>query len=115
VRGDLVQGRVSGIASYGAFVTLPGGASGLLHKADMSSEAAADGAFPEGIALDSELTAVVDAVNATSGRLRLSLRPLERYPGEARHNFTAMMAEAAAAMGTKRCVYAVGDNLLSLC
>jgi predicted RNA-binding protein with RPS1 domain len=100
------------MAQYGAFLTLPGGASGLLHKADMSSESGVSGAFPEGIDLDRELTVVVDAVNATSGRLRLSLRPLERYPGEARRNLTAMMADAAADMATKWLVYVDRDEFL---
>lgn len=97
MRGDLVQGRVTGVADYGVFLTFPGGVSGLLHKADMSSESVGS-TFPEGIALESELAVVVEAFNETSSRLRLSLLPLERYPGETLRNLTAMMADAAATL-----------------
>jgi len=34
--GDIIEGRVSGITSYGAFVALPDGKSGLVHISEIS-------------------------------------------------------------------------------
>ncbi len=36
VSGEILEGTVSGIAKFGAFVRLPGGASGLVHISEIS-------------------------------------------------------------------------------
>ncbi len=36
--GDIIEGKVSGITNFGAFVQLPGGKTGLVHISEISNE-----------------------------------------------------------------------------
>ena len=40
--GSIVEGRVTGITKYGAFVALPGGKSGLVHISEVANSYVSD-------------------------------------------------------------------------
>ncbi|MCG8400769.1 MAG: S1 RNA-binding domain-containing protein, partial [Firmicutes bacterium] len=36
--GEIVQGKVTGITNFGAFIELPGGVTGLVHISEIAEE-----------------------------------------------------------------------------
>jgi small subunit ribosomal protein S1 len=78
--GDVVTGTVARLAKFGAFVDLPGGASGLLHMSEMSWGRVSDPA--QVVAVGDQVTVKVTQVQAgeKGDRVSLSKRALEAEP-----------------------------------
>lgn len=70
--GSIVEGRVTGITAYGAFVTLENNAKGLIHISEVSDEYVRD--IKDYLNLDDKVRVKVISYNAENGRYELSLR-----------------------------------------
>ncbi|MBD2104600.1 S1 RNA-binding domain-containing protein [Leptolyngbya sp. FACHB-261] len=94
--GELIEGRVTGIRPFGAFVEF-GSGSGLLHIRAISAQfvQSIESVFKVG----QTLKAVVTEVDVARGRVSLSTRVLENYPGEMLENPEQVMAEADKRVG----------------
>ncbi len=97
--GQLVEGVVSGIRPFGAFINF-GSGSGLLHIRSISGEyiRSIESVFSVG----QTLKAVVTEVDSTRGRVSLSTRVLENYSGEMLEAPEQVMAEAEQRLGRHR-------------
>lgn len=89
--GQLVEGKVTGIKPFGMFVDLEG-VSGLLHIKQISQK------FIESLSPLFQpgqiIKAVIIDLDETKGRISLSTRVLEKYPGEMVENMAEVMANA---------------------
>lgn len=79
--GDVVKGRVSFLAKYGAFVDLGNGLEGLIHTSEMSWTRKISHAR-EVLKLDQEIEAKILAINPVDKRIALGLRQLVTNPWE---------------------------------
>lgn len=72
--GDVIQGRVSNIAKFGAFVDLPGGGQGLVHISEISS------AFVQDVSTHLHPGDEVEArvISMERGRVALSIRQCQK-------------------------------------
>jgi small subunit ribosomal protein S1 len=75
--GDEIQGRVSGLVSYGAFVNL-GAADGLIHISELSWDRVANVA--DVIQVGQEVRVKVIKLDPETSRISLSLRQLDQDP-----------------------------------
>ena len=82
--GTVLEGKVSGIAAFGAFVELPDGKTGLVHISEVSTEYVNDvkDHLKEG------QTVKVKVIGTNNGKISLSIKQL--------------MAESSAAKSDKR-------------
>lgn len=78
---DVVKGRVSFVANYGAFVEMGEGLEGLLHVSEMSWTRKINHA-QEILKLDQEIEAKVLGINIEDKRIALGLRQLTENPWE---------------------------------
>jgi small subunit ribosomal protein S1 len=89
--GQLVEGKITGIKPFGMFVDLQG-VSGLLHIKQISQK------FIESLSPLFQpgqiLKAVIIDLDEAKGRISLSTRVLEKYPGEMVENMAEVMANA---------------------
>ncbi|MDX2239407.1 MAG: S1 RNA-binding domain-containing protein [Leptolyngbyaceae cyanobacterium bins.302] len=89
--GQLVEGKVSGIKPFGVFVDM-NGTSGLLHINQISQK------YIESLSnvfqIGQPLKAMIADLNEGQGRISLSTKVLENYPGEMLENLETVMAEA---------------------
>ena len=90
--GQVVRGKVSALKPFGVFVELEEGGSGLLHIKQVSQSfvASLSDLFQPG----QPLKAVVIDVDEAKGRIALSLRVLEKYPGEVLEQLPLITEEA---------------------
>ena len=90
--GQVVRGKVSALKPFGVFVELEEGGSGLLpiKQVSQSFVASLSDLFQPG----QPIKAVVIDVDEAKGRIALSLRVLERYPGEALEQLSTLIEEA---------------------
>ena len=79
--GDLLEGRVTGITPFGAFVALPGGKSGLIHISEVANTYVSDiSAF-----LSVGQTVKVRVLKLSpDGKISLSAKRAEERPAAAR-------------------------------
>jgi small subunit ribosomal protein S1 len=89
--GSVVEGRVVSLKPYGVFVDL-GGITGLLHIKQISQRRveSLDDLFQTG----QTIQVAISEVNEWKGRISLSTKVLESYPGEILENFDEVMATA---------------------
>lgn len=82
--GDTVLGKVRSVAPYGAFVALPGGSVGLLHKSELSHEPVADAtaAVEVGDELEVKVLDISHEDGKTRPRIGLSRKALLPAPPE---------------------------------
>lgn len=75
--GAVVTGRVSGITKFGAFVTLPGGKSGLVHISEVSNSFVSDvhDFLTEGQEVQVKILAI-----SPDGKINLSIKQLQDAP-----------------------------------
>ena len=75
--GAVVTGRVSGITKFGAFVTLPGGKSGLVHISEVSGSFVSDvhDFLTEGQEVQVKILAV-----SPDGKINLSVKQAQSAP-----------------------------------
>ncbi len=90
-RGQLVEGKVSGIKPFGVFVEF-GSATGLLHINQISNNYVASlaGLFQTG----QPIKAMIADLDEGRGRISLSTKVLENFPGEMLEKMSDVMAEA---------------------
>jgi len=89
--GQLVEGKITGIKPFGAFVDLDG-ASGLLHIKQISQKYIES--LPSLFQVGQEIKAVIVDLDEGKGRISLSTRVLESYPGEMIENMNEVMENA---------------------
>lgn len=89
--GQLVEGKLTGIKPFGVFVDLEG-VSGLLHIKQVSQKYIES--LPAIFELGQSIKAVIIDLDEGKGRISLSTRVLENYPGEMVENMTEVMASA---------------------
>ncbi|QLE56356.1 S1 RNA-binding domain-containing protein [Nostoc sp. TCL26-01] len=91
--GQLVEGKITGIKPFGVFVDLDG-LSALLHIKQVSQK------FIESLEkvfqIGQEVKAVIIDLDEGKGRVAISTRALENFPGEVLENFAEVMASAEA-------------------
>lgn len=89
--GDIVEGYVNNITKFGAFMDL-GTNTGLLHISQISSEriTSIHGVFNIG----EKIKSMVLAVDRESGRISLTTKKLEPYPGDMLRNRGEVMLQA---------------------
>lgn len=103
--GSIVQGKVTGITKFGAFVSLPEGKSGLVHISEIAYAYVND--VSEHLQVDQDVTVKIIGVDE-SGRINLSIKkalpPPPRQqggaPAAARTGGFAPKAQAVAAPAT---------------
>ncbi|TAE60158.1 MAG: 30S ribosomal protein S1 [Nostocales cyanobacterium] len=91
--GQLVTGKITGIKPFGVFVDLDG-MSALLHIKQISQKfiESLDKVFTIG----QEIKAVIIDIDEGKGRVAVSTRVLENYPGEVVENMAEVMTSAEA-------------------
>lgn len=91
--GQLVEGKITGIKPFGVFVDL-NGVSALLHIKQVSQK------FIESLEkvfqVGQPIKAVIIDLDQGKGRIAISTRVLENFPGEVVENFTEVMNSAEA-------------------
>jgi small subunit ribosomal protein S1 len=89
--GQLVEGKVSGIKPFGVFVDM-NGTSGLLHINQISQK------YIESLSTVFQVGQLIKAMivnlDEGQGRISLSTKVLENYPGEILENLETVMTEA---------------------
>lgn len=91
--GQLVEGKITGIKPFGAFVDLDG-VSGLLHIKQISQKYIES--LPSLFQVGQEIKAVIVDIDEGKGRISLSTRVLESYPGEMIEKMSEVMENAEA-------------------
>jgi small subunit ribosomal protein S1 len=90
---ELVEGKVTGIKPFGVFVDLDG-LSGLLHIKQVSQKFI--DSLEKVFQIGQIIKAVIIDLDEGKGRVALSTRILENFPGEILENFDEVMASAEA-------------------
>ena len=91
--GQLVKGKVTSIQPFGVFVDL-NGVSGLLHIKQVSQNYIES--LPALFKVGQEIAAVIIDLDEGKGRIALSTKVLENYPGEMVEKMDEVMASAEA-------------------
>lgn len=91
--GQLVEGKVTSIQPFGVFVDLEG-VSGLLHIKQISQNFIAS--LASVFQVGQPIKAVITDLDEGKGRIALSTRVLENYPGEILEKMDEVMANAEA-------------------
>jgi len=91
--GQLVEGTISGIKPFGVFVELDGNATGLLHINQISKNYVES--LEKVFHIGQSVKALVADIDSSKGRIALSIKVLERYPGENLEQLDQVMAEAS--------------------
>jgi S1 RNA binding domain protein len=74
--GSKLQGKVTGITNFGAFVELPGGTTGLVHISEVADNYVKD--INEHLKVGDEVT--VKVLNEKDGKIGLSIRKAKDQP-----------------------------------
>lgn len=77
--GSKVQGKVTGITNFGAFVELPGGKTGLVHISEVADKYVED--INQFLSVGDEVTVKVMKVE-DDGKIGLSIRKAQERPKE---------------------------------
>lgn len=91
--GQLVEGKITGIQPFGVFVDLDG-VSGLLHIKQVSQNYIES--LPSLFQIGQSIKAVLIDIDEGKGRISLSTKVLENYPGEMMEKMDEVMANAEA-------------------
>ncbi|RUR80851.1 S1 RNA-binding domain-containing protein [Chlorogloeopsis fritschii PCC 9212] len=91
--GQLVEGKVTGIRPFGVFVDLDG-VSALLHIKQVSQKFIDN--LEKIFQVNQPIKAVIIDLDEGKGRVALSTRVLENFPGEVLENFEEVMTSAPA-------------------
>lgn len=103
--GQLVEGKITGIQTFGVFVDLEG-ISGLLHIKQVSQNYIES--LPSVFRVGQVVKAVIIDLDEAKGRISLSTRVLESYPGEMLEKMDEVMANAEVRANKARKVVAEG-------
>lgn len=77
--GEIVEGKVTGITKYGAFVSLPGGKSGMVHISEISYSYVNE--VSDSLAVGQDVKVKIIAME--NGRINLSIKQTEPAPARA--------------------------------
>ena len=77
--GSIVEGRVTGITKYGAFVALPGGKSGLVHISEVANSFVSD--VHDHVQMGQTVKVRILTVS-DDGKINLSIKRAEEAPAE---------------------------------
>ncbi|MDJ1181129.1 S1 RNA-binding domain-containing protein [Roseofilum sp. BLCC_M91] len=91
--GQLVEGRIANIKPFGLFVDL-GNTTGLIHIKQISQSYI--DALSSHFSIGQSIKSIIISIDEGKGRISLSTRILENYPGELLENMEEVMASAAA-------------------
>lgn len=91
--GQLVEGRIANIKPFGLFVDL-GNTTGLIHIKQISQSYI--DSLSSKFSIGQSIKAMIVSIDEGKGRISLSTRILENYPGEVLENMEEVMASAAA-------------------
>ena len=100
--GEILEGKVTGITKFGAFVQLPGGVSGLVHISEIANAYVND--VNEYLSMGDTVKVKVIAINE-AGKINLSIKQTQPAPerpantqrsGQATHGGNAARASASA-------------------
>jgi small subunit ribosomal protein S1 len=97
--GQLVEGQITSIKPFGVFVEFDG-TTGLLHINQVSQKFIPS--LPALFQVGQPLKAIVVNLEEGKGRISLSTKVLENFPGEMVENSAAVMAEAESRHGRAR-------------
>ncbi len=78
--GSVVDGTITGITHFGAFVHLPSGASGLIHISEIAYEYVRD--VRDYLKVNDQVRVKVLQVNPSNGKYDLSLKQTKEAPPE---------------------------------
>ncbi|WP_070121237.1 S1 domain-containing post-transcriptional regulator GSP13 [Bacillus marinisedimentorum] len=78
--GSIVEGKVTGIQPYGAFVALDGNTQGLVHISEITHGFVKD--VNEHLSVGDTVTVKIISVDEASGKIGLSIRATEEPPKE---------------------------------
>ena len=89
--GQLIYGKIASLKPYGAFVSFEG-VTGLLHINQISKNYV--DSLPNLLQVEQDLKAIIVSLDEDRGRISLSTKVLEKYPGEVLKEFDTVMADA---------------------
>jgi small subunit ribosomal protein S1 len=75
--GQLIEGKVTNITKFGAFVEIEPGIEGLIHISELSDQRVQE--VSEVVAVGDEIQAVILNVNSREHRIALSIKDIDRY------------------------------------
>lgn len=90
--GEVVEGKVTGIANFGAFVSLPEGKSGLVHISEIANTYVSN--VKEHVSEGQTVKVKVIGINET-GKINLSIKQAEAAPAQRREAFPPVRRPAA--------------------
>lgn len=82
-KGDLITGRVTGVESYGIFLSLDNGVTGLIHISEISDSFVKN--IYDYVDIDDVIRAKVLDYDEVNKRLKLSIKNLQ-YSDNVKHN-----------------------------
>lgn len=88
--GQLVHGKIASLKPYGAFVSFDG-VTGLLHINQVSQNYV--DSLPNVFKAGQDIKAVIVSLDEQRGRISLSTKVLEKYPGEVLKEFDTVMSD----------------------
>jgi len=88
--GQLVQGQIASLKPYGALVSFAG-VTGLLHINQISQNYVVS--LPNLLKAGQDIKAIIVSLDEQRGRISLSTKVLEKYPGEVLKEFDAVMED----------------------
>jgi small subunit ribosomal protein S1 len=88
--GQLVTGTIASLKPYGAFVSFDG-VTGLLHINQISKNYV--DSLPNLFTVGQDIKAIIVSLDEERGRISLSTKVLEKYPGEVLKEFETVMAD----------------------
>lgn len=91
--GQLVEGRIANMKPFGLFVDL-GNTTGLIHIKQISQSYI--DSLSSHFSIGQSIKAIIISIDEGKGRISLSTRILENYPGELLENMDEVMTTAAA-------------------
>lgn len=79
--GDIVEGKVTGITKFGAFVELPGGDNGLVHISEISND------YVENVEdyVKKDQKVKIKVLSMDKGKISLSMKVLEKKKPKTTH------------------------------
>lgn len=92
IAGRLIEGKVVNLKPYGAFVELTAGVTGLLHIKQVSQKRVES--LEEVLSVGETIKVMIVDVDEYKGRIALSTKELEHYPGQMLDNKAEVMAKA---------------------
>ena len=97
--GDIVEGKVTGIKPFGAFVSLPEGKTGLVHISEVSYEFVQD---LSAVLSDGQTVSVKVLSIAPDGKIALSIKRTQPAPERAPRRPSRTVSAAATAVTAAR-------------